>query len=126
GMVTGQATLLLEDLIVALRAFGPDGAQTDLVSVSIDPTSEGLQRLQQYLARVGHNVHPGQTKPLVEGMREALGMQTITIIGVSPRTHLAQVLVEADYRMKLIGIGLERPPVNIPSYVELVRPGALA
>ena len=30
-----------------------------------------------------------------------------------PETHFAQVLVEADYRMKLIGIGLEQPPVKI-------------
>ena len=44
--------------------------------------------------------------------------QTITITGVSPKTHFAQVLVEADYNMKLIGIGLKQPPVNITSFIE--------
>jgi hypothetical protein len=31
-------------------------------------------------------------------------------------------MVEADYRMKLIGIGLEEPPVRIPSYVSRANP----
>jgi hypothetical protein len=51
-----------------------------------------------------------------------LGLQTVSIRGVSPRTHFAQVLVEADYRMKLIGIGIEQPPVKIVSYVERANP----
>ena len=33
---------------------------------------------------------------------------------------------EADYRMKLIGIGLERPRTKIPSYVELANPRAVS
>ena len=31
-------------------------------------------------------------------------------------------MVEADYRMKLIGIGLERPPVRLVSYVDRAKP----
>jgi hypothetical protein len=51
--------------------------------------------------------------------KQALGLQEVTIRGLSPKTHFAQVLVEADYRMKLIGIGLEQPPVRIASYPSL-------
>ena len=32
-------------------------------------------------------------------------------------------MVEADYRMKLIGIGLETPPVKLVSYVDRAKPG---
>jgi len=32
------------------------------------------------------------------------------------------VMVEADYRMKLIGIGLEQPPVRLASYVDRANP----
>ena len=32
-------------------------------------------------------------------------------------------MVEADYRMKLIGIGLEKPPVRMVSYVDRRQPG---
>jgi len=47
--------------------------------------------------------------------------------GLSPRTHFAQVMVEADYRMKLIGIGLEAPPVKqLVSYVERAKPSSVS
>ena len=55
-------------------------------------------------------------------MRNSLGYQIVTINGVSPKTHFAQVMVEADYRMKLIGIGLETPPVRLVSYVDRAKP----
>jgi len=41
-------------------------------------------------------------------------------------THFAAVLVEADYRMKLIGIGLERPPVRLVSYVDRASPSQIS
>jgi len=44
----------------------------------------------------------------------------VSVKGVSPKTHFAQVLVEADYRMKLIGIGLEQPPVRMVSFIDRV------
>ena len=49
---------------------------------------------------------------IVNGLRTSLGMQNIRVGGVAPNTHFAQVLLECDYRMKLIGIGLEKPPVQ--------------
>jgi hypothetical protein len=59
-------------------------------------------------------------------MRESLGLQEVAIDGVSARSHFAQVLVEADYRMKLIGIGLEQPPVRIVSFIQKASPSAVA
>jgi hypothetical protein len=35
-------------------------------------------------------------------------------------------MVEADYRMKLIGIGLEKPPIRLVSYVDRVNPAQVA
>ena len=35
-------------------------------------------------------------------------------------------MVEADYRMKLIGIGLENPAVRIPSYVSKANPRSVS
>src|SRR5207253_10076640 len=40
------------------------------------------------------------------------------LTGSSPQTHFAQLLVEADYRMKLIGIGVEPPPVKMATYID--------
>jgi len=53
-------------------------------------------------------------------------MQIITVGGISPKTHFAQVMVEADYRMKLIGIGLEVPPVHLTSYAERANPSQVS
>jgi len=49
GMNSGRATLKLEDLVVALRAFAPDLNKPSLITCSIDPTQEGIVRLQQVL-----------------------------------------------------------------------------
>ena len=128
GIHTGQAVLELQDLAVALRAFPPSGDTTNLVGVSIDPTQAGLNNFQQYLSNLKFRgrPQPGFERRLIAGMQEALGLQTVTVEGISPKTHFAQVLVEADYRMKLIGIGLERPRTKITSYVDKANPARVA
>ena len=115
GFHTGQPTMELQDLIVALRAFPPGQNSGSLVHCSIDATPEGLQRMQQFLSRVGRQIQPNDEQYIVEGLRESLGLQMITLGGISSKTHFAQVMVEADYRMKLIGIGLEPAPARIRS-----------
>ena len=116
GVNSGRAVVELQDLVAALRAFPPAGKATSVISVSIDPTQEGLTRMQQWLASIRPG--PGDAAAIVEGLKEKLGLHNVTITGVSPRTHFAQVLVEADYRMKLIGIGIEPPPVKMATYVD--------
>ena len=59
-------------------------------------------------------------------MRNSRGLDLVRVDGVSPKTHFARVAVEADYRMKLIGIGLERPPVKLVSYVDRAKRAAAA
>lgn len=122
GMVSGRPSLQLQDLIVALRAFGPGVQKTPTILCSIDPTEEGQRRLQQFQRTLG-NATPDDAEAIANGMRTSLGMQTVRIGGVSANTHFAQVLLECDYRMKLIGMGLERPPVKLASYVDRAKPG---
>jgi len=78
--------------------------------------------MQQYLVQAAPALNPRNTKPFVDGLRQSLGKQVVTVEGISPKTHFAQVLVEADYRMKLVGIGLEQPPVKITSYIQQASP----
>jgi len=49
-------------------------------------------------------------------------MQNIRVGGVPADTHFALVMIEADYRMKLIGIGVERPGIRLASYVDRANP----
>ena len=120
GIESGSPTLLLEDLAAAMRAF-PPGQPTDVtIGCSIDPRQEGLAALQSFIKSVGRVNPKASPEELVMGMSQALGPQDVRVDGVSPTTHFAQVMVEADYRMKLIGIGLERVPAkNMRSWVDL-------
>ena len=123
GVNTGKPCLLLEDVIVALRAFGPEALNTgrtqmNQISVSIDPTQEGLARMQQTLRQLGGTMSSARDIPIiVNALRQSLGLNEVTIKGIPAGTHFAHLLTEADYRMKLIGIGLERPPVPMTTYI---------
>jgi hypothetical protein len=101
-----------------------------MIGCSIDPTPEGLAAMQQFLRSVGSSFAAGQEQAIapriVQGLRSSLGMQNVTVNGVSAKTHFAQVLVEADYRMKLIGIGLEQPPIRMVSFVDRVNPSQVS
>ena len=127
GIETGQPILELQDLVVALRTFPPAGKTSLMVYCSIDATPEGLSRMQQFLDRIGRTFTGNINEQfIVEGLRESLGMQVITLGGIPANTHFAQVMVEADYRMKLIGIGLEEPPARFKSYVALANFASIA
>jgi hypothetical protein len=126
GIASGSPTILLEDLATAIRAF-PPGQPTDrAIGCSIDPTQEGLAAMQAFLRKLGRVNPKASAADIVHGMRESLGPQRIRIDGVSPASHFAQVMVEADYRMKLIGIGLEKPPVKMNTWIELTSAGGVA
>ncbi len=122
GVDSRRAVLELQDLVVALRAYPPGGDPTRELGVSIDPTKEGLQRMREFLVRISGSVRPGDAGKIVAGLKENLGLQTVSVRGISPETHFAQVMVEADYRMKLIGIGIEKPPIKLASYVDKASP----
>ena len=130
GVESGRPTIQLADLVVALRAFPPQGSPAALVSCSIDPTKEGLANMQEFLKtlpnRLGGQPTAATARFIADGLQRSLGLQVVTIQGIPENTHFAQVLVEADYRMKLIGIGLEKPPVKIKSYVDLANPSSVA
>jgi hypothetical protein len=48
-------------------------------------------------------------------------MQEIVVQGLDPRSRVAQILVEADYRMKLVGMGLEPGVLGVRSYLDMVE-----
>lgn len=116
GATSRRPTLLLDDLIVALR-FADDFSQGG-IACSIDPTVEGLARLQKFV----RPLPPRPSRQFLAGMAEELGQQQITVRGVPETTHFARVLVAADYRMKRIAMNLERSPIeNLPSYLQLYK-----
>jgi hypothetical protein len=95
------------------------------VGCTINETAEGVRNLNQFLASLGSSVDRRQINAaLVQRVRDSMGLHDIEIWGVPGDSRMASVLVEADYRMKLIGIGLEAPRVRgLTSYYKLLGPG---
>lgn len=118
---SGRPLLLLEDLVVALRSI--DGARAGGVRCSIDPSPEGVKKLQRYLGSLKSiGTNPEAT---LRTMENVLGPQKVTVGGVPADSRFARVLVAADYRMKRIGMGLEPSGVAaLPSYLSMVPAGA--
>jgi hypothetical protein len=126
GMNSFRPIVELEDLITALRAYPPAAKGVAQISCSIDPTQEGLKRREEFLQTYRPS-SPNEIPFIAAKQKELLGMQTVTVRGVPATTHFAHVLVEADYRMKLIGIGLERPPIKkFVTYIDRASGGSLS
>ena len=125
GITTGRPVLRLDDLAMALRVYPPTDATKAFLGCTIDPPPDGLERLRQFQKSMPHVVSVNQrgavAQESVRGTRTALGMADVRLFGVSPKTHFAQVLVEADYRMKCIAVGLEPPPVQMKTYLASLR-----
>lgn len=121
GVSSGRPTILLEDLVIAIRAFAPKRRPNTWVACSIDPTFDGLQRLKEFQKQipktVGDNQRAGVVDFAAKGLRDSLGLADIRIHGIDRNTHMAHVMVEADYRMKLIAMGLEAPPVTMATFI---------
>jgi hypothetical protein len=116
---TDRPVLLLDDLAVLVRREFDSGER---FGCSIDPTPEGLQRLQDFASESAKRpLAPGARTKWTAQLGEKLGPQNIRIFGVDPTSHAAAVLVEADYRMKLVGIGREEGTLDVQDYFELVK-----
>lgn len=116
GKTTGRPVVHLEDLVVALRMI--EAAERTGISVSIDPTPEGIRRVQ---AVAGSAQKPNSA--LLAKLEQSLGPQKIRISGVPAESRFARVLVSADYHMKRLAMKLSESPVEgLPSYLDLASP----
>ena len=117
---TGRPVLRLDDLVVVFRQMmsGPDAS----FGCRITPRAANLARFQAFLQH-------SQERPIasefrrawLEQLRRQVGKQDIEVDGLDPRTRAAQVIVEADYRMKLVGMGLEQGVPGVVSYLKSIK-----
>ncbi len=120
GVESGRPTLLLDDLLVALRSV----AQASRVGCSIDPIAANLAALERYVSQNSTPATPQVIEGRYKQMAGTLGLHDVSIYGVPEDSHFAKTLVEADYRMKRISMGLETPGVKgLRSHLAMLRPG---
>ncbi|HTQ40976.1 MAG TPA: DUF1598 domain-containing protein [Pirellulales bacterium] len=120
GKESGRPVLRLDDLVVILRRMmsGSDAP----FGCNITPTAASLADVKAFISESNKApLKPGQRDAWLKQLREKLGQQNIEVYGIDPRTRVAQVLVEADYRMKLVGMGLEEGVFGVPSYLDMIE-----
>ena len=116
----GQPVVRIDDLLTLWRRSNP----TEPFGVTINPTEAGLAQMQNYLAT-------STTKPIkkrkrdewVNGIRESVGKQNVQFFNLKPDSHVAKILLTADYHMKCIGMGLAESVNGVESYLETVKLG---
>jgi hypothetical protein len=117
---SGTPVLNLDDLVVTLRnAY----LQKSAFGCSIDPRQDNLAAAkavnEKWSSRPLRSA--GQRQQWLSEVRDAIGRQDIRVYGIDPRTRVGRVLVEADYRMKLVGIGLEEGVPGLTSYLSSIE-----
>ncbi|MBS0263508.1 MAG: DUF1598 domain-containing protein [Planctomycetes bacterium] len=122
GRESARPALQLDDLVVILRTFAPGGPGE--FGCSINTRDANLKAVRDF-------VEQSSRTPLAPGkgardrwlgeLQRRLGQQDVVIIGVPANTRVAQIVAEADYRMKLIGVEKLDGGKDIPSYFALLK-----
>ncbi len=122
GQDSGRPTLYLDDLVTVLRTFGPTGSQ--IFGCSINPRPEGLRAIKEYVEQSNARgpISSRAVGSWVRVLQNKLGLQDIQTYGVPADSRAARVIVEADYRMKLIGVGRLDGVKGIENYFDLLPP----
>jgi hypothetical protein len=120
SLTDGRPTLHLDDLVTVLRTFTKTGDK--IFGCSINPRQEGLKAVKEFVEGSQNSgpLAPGATKQFLSEIKSRMGLQDVEIYGVPANSDVARVLVAADYRMKLIGIGKLEGGKEIPSIFELL------
>ncbi len=119
ALETGRPIVRLDDLLVMLRR--KQTSRRAWFGCSITPRQEALAATQEYLRQTGRKpLAPGGRKKWLTGLRDTLGKQDVEYFGIDPQTRVAQVLLAADYHMKLIGMGLVGGVDGVDSYLSTV------
>jgi hypothetical protein len=119
GVTTGRPTLQLDDFVVVFRAFARGEAD---FGCSINTRDAGVKALQEFAAasQARGPINSNSVRNWVRQLQTKLGRQDIVVWGVPADSRVARVIVEADYRMKLIGIDKLDAGKAIPSYFDLL------
>jgi hypothetical protein len=116
---TSAPVLHLDDFVVTLRnAYSELGR----FGCSITPRQDNLAAAKAVNEKWSlRPLKTGEREKWLGETRTALGRQDIEMYGIDRRTHAGRVLIEADYRMKLVGIGLEEGVPGVTSYLSTVQ-----
>ena len=113
---SGRPTLRFDDLVTLSRTFEPGGS--GFFRCSIDPKPEQVTAVRDYAAKMA--LTSGNVQKVTDQLEEMLGLQNVIVQGIPQDSRVASVIVEADYQMKLIGIGEREGAAGMKSYFDLL------
>ncbi len=117
GVAQHRPTLKLDDLVTLSRTFSSGGA--GFFMCSIDPKPEQVKAVKNLVAKSG-TLSAQNVGAFTKTAEETLGLQNVIVHGVPADSRVASVIVDADYQMKLIGIGKRDGAGGMKSYFDLV------
>jgi hypothetical protein len=112
----GRPTLRFDDLVTLSRTFEQGGS--GFFRCSIDPKPEQVKAVRDYAAKM--KLTAGNAATETAKLEEMLGLQNVIVQGIPQDSRVASVIVEADYQMKLIGIGEREGAAGMKSYFDLL------
>jgi hypothetical protein len=117
---SGRPSLFLDDLVTVLRTFSPRGP--GYFNCQILPREEGLRRIKEFVqeSTARGPIDSAQLSNWTKRLQQELGLQDVEINGVPAESRVAQVIFEADYRLKMIGIGKLHAGHGIASYFDIL------
>lgn len=120
GVETGRPPIRLDDLVVALQSQD----RGLITGCSFDAKPDNLARMNDYIRRTNSASSAATATTRFKTMAQILGMQDVSVTGVPAGSHYARILVEADYMLKRISIGLEPSGIReIKSHLATLRGG---
>ncbi|QDU63603.1 hypothetical protein Pan216_44840 [Planctomycetes bacterium Pan216] len=123
GEQSGRPTLRLDDLVTALRTVGP-GKENTNYGCSLDLPPNAIPRIQQAAGRIGAVRRGRGYGRVMQAIAQACGPQEVRFFGIDADTPTAFTMIEADYILKQLNLGLMRSPVSkVKSRFALLRRG---
>jgi hypothetical protein len=116
SLASGRPTLKLDDLVTLSRTFSSSGS--GFFMCSIDPKPEQVKAVRDYAAKT--QLSAQNVRKVTDKLEEMLGLQNVIVQGIPEDSRVASVIVEADYQMKLIGIGEREGAKGMKSYFDLL------
>ncbi len=114
----GRPVLQLDDLLVLSRTFAGD--DNTFFRCSIDPKRSQVKAVQDFVRSNRRTLNKGTARRFTQHLEDTLGLQNVIVDGIPEDSRIAKVIVEADYRMKLIGIGEADGAKGMKSYFDLL------
>ncbi|MCH2203662.1 MAG: DUF1598 domain-containing protein [Fuerstiella sp.] len=118
SLTDGRPVLQLDDLIVLARTFSHDGPS--FFMCSIDPRQDQVRTVNEFVRKNRRSLNKETAARFTKELEQILGLQNVIVDGVPADSRVARVIVDADYRMKQIGIGEVTGAPGMKSYFDLL------